>query len=418
MQQQQQWGHAGPSGLASYAPAATQQETITTNGKQHQHPGSSSSASPSGQLLSPMQYSPIHPLAANLPSPNLPTTHVQAGAGGAGGGPHPGQSSTPNSHHSHTLSQLAAMGMAGPNNPTGHGVVVTTATLRDAFLSLDGSGIANLVQSYIASPHHLPSPTPLTAVVEAMFEASCVGSDATTASGSAHAHLQYVGGGAGTARDPHPFVRRYAEMAAYLPPTIVHAGYAGPMAAYRALQMQIRRNSIWEAPGARMHAQSPYQTQGQFQSLGGTHTPTAMGVTGLSISEEMQRIASERQRRRDYIQWARIHAASLELGLMGLVRGGGEMETHAGMGYATGRAFSEMIARDAVWEADEVEWVAGIFVLRAVIRTAISGDRRQKEEYGEILRMYEGRWKEIKDEVRQSMVAVCALFLLVGHLWL
>ncbi|KAJ3569184.1 hypothetical protein NP233_g5227 [Leucocoprinus birnbaumii] len=70
-----------------------------------------------------------------------------------------------------------------------------------------------------------------------------------------------------------------------------------------------------------------------------------------------------------------------------------------------GRAFSEMMARDAVWESDEVEWVAGICVLRAVIRTAMRGDRRQRDEYDELLRTYEGRWKEIKDEARQALVA-------------
>lgn len=78
--------------------------------------------------------------------------------------------------------------------------------------------------------------------------------------------------------------------------------------------------------------------------------------------------------------------------------------------YAMSRAFSEMMARDAVWECDEVEWVAGIYVLRAVIRTAIRGDRRQRDEYDELLRTYERRWKEIKDEARQALVTVCPLF--------
>lgn len=79
--------------------------------------------------------------------------------------------------------------------------------------------------------------------------------------------------------------------------------------------------------------------------------------------------------------------------------------------YAMSRAFSEMMARDAVWECDEVEWVAGIYVLRAVIRTAIRGDRRQRDEYDELLRTYERRWKEIKDEARQALVTVCPLLI-------
>jgi hypothetical protein len=81
---------------------------------------------------------------------------------------------------------------------------------------------------------------------------------------------------------------------------------------------------------------------------------------------------------------------------------------NSGYSYTIGRAFSEMTARDAVWESDEVEWVAGICVLRAVIRTGILGDRRQRDEYDELLRTYEGRWKEIKDEARQALVTVCS----------
>jgi len=118
----------------------------------------------------------------------------------------------------------------------------------------------------------------------------------------------------------------------------------------------------------------------------------------------------DRQRRKDHIQWARIHAAALELGVIGMGRVG--EADNSGYAYAMGRAFSEMMARDAVWEADEVEWVAGICVLRAVIRTAMRGDRRQRDEYDELLRTYEGRWKEIKDEARQAVVTVSApLFL-------
>jgi len=62
------------------------------------------------------------------------------------------------------------------------------------------------------------------------------------------------------------------------------------------------------------------------------------------------------------------------------------------------------MARDAVWEADEVEWVAGISVLRSIIRT---GSLAQKHDYGQLLSIYEGRWKEIKDEAQQALVTVC-----------
>jgi hypothetical protein len=114
----------------------------------------------------------------------------------------------------------------------------------------------------------------------------------------------------------------------------------------------------------------------------------------------MHRIATDRQRRKDYIQWARIHAAALELGILD----------------RSLRPFSEMMARDSVWEPDEVEWVAGICVLRALIRTATRGDRRQKDNYMELLKKYEGRWKEIRDEGRQEFVTVSLLNIYVTRL--
>lgn len=149
--------------------------------------------------------------------------------------------------------------------------------------------------------------------------------------------------------------------------------------------MQIRKFSTWVPTSASRH------------SLGQPSTATSM-------TDEMQRIAVDRQRRKDHIQWAHIHAAALELGMLGMGYAG-ECD-NSGYAYAMGRAFSEMMARDAVWELDEVEWVAGICVLRAVIRTAMRGDRRQRDEYDDLLKTYEGRWKEIKDEARQALVTV------------
>lgn len=54
--------------------------------------------------------------------------------------------------------------------------------------------------------------------------------------------------------------------------------------------------------------------------------------------------------------------------------------------------------RDAVWQDDEVEWVAGVFVLRALIRAS------PREEYEGLLGEYESRWREMRDENRQAMV--------------
>ncbi|KAJ2919804.1 hypothetical protein MD484_g550, partial [Candolleomyces efflorescens] len=221
-----------------------------------------------------------------------------------------------------------------PNPAT---LMVTQNTLREAFLSLDAASISNMIQSFVAAH---PSLTPLTPVVEALFEASVAESAAYT-------------------RDPHNLQQQ---------------------------QQQQHPSSASSTP---------------IPPGGGGNAPGTSSVATNSLSEDMQRIANERQRRKDHIQWARIHAASLELGLMNNL---GRATEGDGYSTSTGRAFSEMVARDAVWESDEAEWVAGIFVLRAVIRTASRGDRRQREEYNEMLMQYESRWKEIKDEMRQTMV--------------
>ncbi|KAF9051991.1 hypothetical protein BJ165DRAFT_1384769 [Panaeolus papilionaceus] len=239
--------------------------------------------------------------------------------------------------------------------------------MRESFLQgLDPSTMANMIQSFVAGH---PGPTPLTPIIDA-FGGGVLGS----ANGP-------------FARDPIHYLRRFLDASTYFPHTIVHAGVSGPLAGARALQMQIRKYSIWTPGGA-------------GASLGSTTT----GVSSTSsISDEMARIALDRKRRKDHIQWARIHAAALELNMLGLGRASDSDNT--GYAYAMGRAFSEMIARDAVWEDDEVEWVAGIVVLRSVIRTAVRGDRRTRDEYDELVRRYEGRWKEIRDEARQVWVA-------------
>jgi len=251
---------------------------------------------------------------------------------------------------------------------------------------LDSNTISNMIQSFVAAN---PGPTPLTPVVDALFDA--ISNDNSSPNPFS--------------RDPLPYLKIYLDSSHYFNNTLVHAGVSGPYAGPRALQMQIRKNSIWTStprPGSiPIPRNSP---QG--------HAPTS---SSSSLSDEMQRIALDRQRRKDHIHWARIHAAALELNMLGFGRTS-EVD-NSGYSYAIGRAFSEMTARDAVWESDEVEWVAGICVLRAVIRTAILGDRRQRDEYDDLLRTYEGRWKEIKDEARQALVTVSGTFFpLVWHI--
>jgi hypothetical protein len=246
--------------------------------------------------------------------------------------------------------------------------IINQSTLREAFLQgIDSSTLTGMIQTFVISS---PSPMPLTPVVDALFDAISTDSTQTPFS-----------------RDPHAYLRRFLDASSYFPSSVVHAGVPGPLAGPRALQMQIRKFSTWIPHAA---IQPPA-------------TPVQSGPSS-SITDQMQRIAGDRQRRKDHIQWARIHAAALELGMLGMGHAGDA--DNSGYAYAMGRAFSEMMARYAVWEADEVEWVAGICVLRAVIRTAMRGDRRQRDEYDELLRTYERRWKEIKDEARQALVTV------------
>ncbi|KAF7426340.1 hypothetical protein PC9H_008708 [Pleurotus ostreatus] len=246
----------------------------------------------------------------------------------------------------------------------------TIPNIRDALLNgYDPSTISGLIQSYVMAN---PSATPLTPVVDALFDAIA------TAESQSSSRNGYNNG-----RDATSFLQKFYDASTFFPSTVVHAGIAGPFAGPRALQMRIRKHSTWTP------SPSPH-----FSSASGISSGQHPGTqSSTSIADEMQRIAVDRQRRKDYIQWAKIHAAALELGLLTL-----EPESS---NFSTGRAFSEMVARDAVWEQDEVEWVAGICILRAVIRTA---DRRWRDEYDGLLRAYENRWKEIKDEARQTIV--------------
>ena len=333
--------------VVQYATLAPTQSAHAAHAPSHgqSHHAGSSTSSPVNQaqtLMSPIQYGPIQP------TPTISSSSIGTALSSV---------STP--APSHNLNTLLS---------------IDRDTMRESFLQgLDPSTLANMIQSFVAAN---PSPLPLTPVVAALFEA--IASDATSNPFS---------------RDPLPYLKHFLDASSYFPVSIIHAGVSGPLAGPRALQMQIRKHSVWtpSLPPRSAASGNPNNRSTPQQST--------------SLSDEMQRIALDRQRRKDHIQWARIHASALELNMLGLGRTSDV--DNSGYAYAMGRAFSEMTARDAVWEMDEVEWVAGICVLRSVIRTAISGDRRQRDEYDELLRTYEGRWKEIKDEARQALVTVC-----------
>lgn len=247
---------------------------------------------------------------------------------------------------------------------------VTLASLRDAFLThgIDSATLSSLVQSYVLSH---PSPTPLNPVITSLFEALT----SLLSAPSSSTTLPYTD-------VISNLLRRFLEVCSYFPSTLVHAGVPGPLAGPRALQMAVRKASVWNALGA-----------------SSAHT---------SMADEMERISMDRQRRKDHIQWAQIHATALELGMLNPVR-----PNAPEMGYVVPtQSFSEMMARDAVWETDEVEWVAGIVVLRALIRT---GTADRKPEYEQLLDTYERRWKEIKDEARQALVTVRTFRFIVSY---
>ncbi|KAJ3864518.1 MAG: hypothetical protein NXY57DRAFT_1091948 [Lentinula lateritia] len=296
-----------------------------------QTPVDSDTASPTQALVSPIQYGGVHRGPLDPMSAHRQSSHNQQ---------------SPRQHHSSL--ELAV------------NLQITTSTLRDSFSQgIDASSLASMIQSFVMLN---PSTTPLTPVITSLFQAVT-------------AELSF-------SRDPRACLRRFLDASTLFPPSIIHAGVSGPLAGPRALQMQIRKNSIWfPSPSA----------------------PCFSVSSSYSISDEMQRLANDRQRKKDHIQWARIHAAALELGMLNMEHSGHADDS--GYSYAMSRAFSEMTARDAVWEEDEVEWVAGIYVLRAVIRTAMQGDQRKRDEYGELLANYESRLKEIRDENRQTMVA-------------
>jgi hypothetical protein len=108
--------------------------------------------------------------------------------------------------------------------------------------------------------------------------------------------------------------------------------------------MQIRKYSIWIPNSNTMN-----------QQLSAAPPPHQ----SPSITE-MQCIATDRQHRKDYIQRAHVHTAALELGMLGMGHCGDP--DGSSYVYAVGRSFSEMMARDSVWEQDKVEWVAGIYM--------------------------------------------------------
>ncbi|KAJ7187869.1 hypothetical protein C8R46DRAFT_1052895 [Mycena filopes] len=237
--------------------------------------------------------------------------------------------------------------------------LVTVTSLRDAFLSnLDTPLLASQIHTFVLAN---PSPLALKPVVLALFQA--ISSEWEK-----------------NKTPPNSFLTRYLGAAHYFPSAVTHAGASGPVAGARALQMQIRKSAKW------------------------VPSSPASAASSSSMSHELHRITLDRARRKEHIQWARIHAAALEVGVFTF----GYERVDGSYNYEESRVFSDLVAHDALWEDDEVEWVAGVLILHALIRTS-TRNAGQGRVYEALLGNYEGRWKEMKDEARQALVTEALL---------
>ncbi|KAJ7272080.1 hypothetical protein B0H12DRAFT_1008221, partial [Mycena haematopus] len=258
---------------------------------------------------------------------------------------------------------------------------VTINSLREAFLSnVDTPLLASHIETFVLSN---PSPLALKPVIFALFQVISTEWDKNNT-------------------PPNPFLTRFLGAATYFTSAIRHAGVSGPIAGARALQMQIRKSAKWIPTPAPNPRSAPAAAPASSSTL---------SASASSMSLELHRITMDRARRKEHIQWARIHAAALEVGVFTFgfeLRNSGVDGAYA-YNYGESRVFSDLVVQDALWEDDEVEWVAGILILQALIRTSMREDQGQRRLYEELLVNYEERWKEMKDEARQALVTEALL---------
>lgn len=161
-------------------------------------------------------------------------------------------------------------------------------------------------------------------------------------------------------------LHRYSSAINLWPRTMAFKAYTGPLSGRHLLHHAIRKNAMW-IPLA------PFP-----------HHPHDM-------QEELTRLTVDRQRKRDHVLWARIHAASLELGLV------------------ENSWLAETLANDAMWEDDEVEWVSGCVLLKGLVRAGKVPTDAGTGNWAELMHRYQSKWKEVRDEGRQTLMAVGAL---------
>ncbi|KAF8586835.1 hypothetical protein K439DRAFT_1631277 [Ramaria rubella] len=157
-------------------------------------------------------------------------------------------------------------------------------------------------------------------------------------------------------------MHRYSSAIALWPRTMAFKAFTGPLSGRHLLHHAIRKHAMW-IPLA------PFP-----------HHPHDM-------QEELTRLTLDRQRKRDHVLWARIHAASLELGLV----------EHTWL--------AETIANDAMWEEEEVEWVGGCVLLKGLVRAGKVPTTAGTGNWAELMHRYQSKWKDVRDEGRQALMA-------------
>jgi len=201
-------------------------------------------------------------------------------------------------------------------------------------------------------------------IIHGMFAAAVV---LTTTSAAADLGLS----------DPlYHLLHRYHSGINLWPSRVAYKSFVGATAGRHLLQHAIRKNALWIPSTPPLHHHH------------------------LGMEEELARLNMDRQRRRDHLLWARIHAAAVEMGLQ------------------ENSWLAESLANDLMWENDEVEWVCGCVLLRGLIRAGKMPTDSLTMSWTELMHRYQDKWKEVRDEGRQTLMAETLLDirkLLEGH---
>lgn len=162
------------------------------------------------------------------------------------------------------------------------------------------------------------------------------------------------------------------------------------------------KNATWISYSASGSAFSP-------PSPNNPGTPSAVSRRPeLPIHDQMHRTSVDRFRRKEYFIWAMIHSASYEVGLLGPTKNSMELGyPHDQVDDDDGSMkLAESVAKDGFWETDESDWVSGALLFRAVVRRTVEDPTmsvmNMKQEWEELVRAYEARWKDMRDESRQQ----------------